>query len=70
MISLCTIGLFTGCTSDNGGVEDKKEEEAKGNCVVTECIKQLELANSVEEMNDIVGFEGTKVIIVMNILEN
>lgn len=60
MISLCAIGCFTGCTSDNAEVEDKKEEETKGNCVVTECIKQLEPANSVEEINDIVGFEGTK----------
>ncbi|MCI8778850.1 MAG: hypothetical protein HFI87_06855 [Bacilli bacterium] len=60
MISLCAIGCFTGCTSDNAEVEEKKEDETKGNCVVIECIKQLKPSNSVEEINDIIGFEGTK----------
>ncbi len=61
IISLCTTLCFTGCTSDNDDVEEKKEEEVvKGNCVVTECIKQLDTSNSVEEINSIIGFEGTK----------
>lgn len=54
IVSLC----ITGCASEQ--MEEKKEETPKGNCVVTECIKQLEVTNTVEEINSIIGFEGEK----------
>lgn len=60
MISLCALGCFTGCTNTSDDEVEEKKEETKGNCVVTECIKQIEPLNSVEEINDIIGFEGTK----------
>ncbi len=60
MLSLCALGLITGCASEEVVEEKKEEETPKGNCVVTDCIKQIETSNSVEEINDIIGFEGTK----------
>ena len=49
----------TGCTEEQQEFT-KKEEEIRGNCVVTECIKQLKVTNTVEEINEIIGFEGEK----------
>lgn len=49
----------TGCTEEQQEIT-KKEEEIRGNCVVTECIKQLKVTNTVEEINEIIGFEGEK----------
>lgn len=51
--------VLTGCGTK---VEEKQEqkEEAKGNCVATECIKQIKSNNTVEEINTIIGFEGEK----------
>ena len=60
VISLCVIGCLTGCSNDKNIEEEKKEDIAKGKCTVTECIKQLEPSNSIEEMNEIIGFEATK----------
>ncbi len=60
IIGLFTISCIVGCSSTNNEAEEQKKEEVKGNCVVTECIKQLEASNSVEEINNIIGFEGTK----------
>lgn len=59
VISLCVIGCLTGCSNDKNIEEEKKEDIAKGKCTVTECIKQLEPSNSIEEMNEIIGFEAT-----------
>ena len=59
-VVLLTISFTIGC-SNNKKVEEKpQEEETKGKCVVTECIKQLETTNTIEEINEIIGFEGTK----------
>ncbi len=48
---------LTGCgnnVSTNGGNSSK----IKGNCHATECIKQIKVENTVEEINKIMGFEG------------
>lgn len=60
VISLCVIECLTGCASDKKTEENQKEEVVQGNCVVTECIKQIDTSNSIEEINTILGFEGTK----------
>lgn len=61
IISLFTISCVVGCSNSANEVEEEKQkEEVKGNCVVTECIKQLETSNTVEEINEIIGFVGTK----------
>lgn len=58
MSILCLI--LTGCgnngeaTNSNGG----NTEIIKGNCTAFECIKQIEISNSLEEINNIIGFEG------------
>ncbi len=61
MMGLFLLGCTTGCTSQ---VEENKrseeKEEAKGNCVATECIKQLKSTNTVEEINTVIGFDGEK----------
>lgn len=62
ILTICTIGFAVGCSDTKK--EEKKEnsvtEEVKGNCQVVECIQQLETSNSIEEINDIIGFEGEK----------
>ena len=58
--NFCIIGLLTGCSTDMKVEENKQEEVAKGNCIVTECIQKLDTSNSIEEINNIIGFEGTK----------
>lgn len=56
-------GVLLFCVAGCGNemtLEENKLEEPKGNCTVTECIKQLEPSNTVEEINQIIGFEATK----------
>lgn len=55
---LCAIGFATGC-SMNQTEEKTKEEEVKGNCTITECMKQIKASNTIEEINEIIGFEST-----------
>lgn len=48
---------ITGCTEEK--MDEKKEEEIKANCSIVECMKQIEATNSIEEINDIIGFSST-----------
>ena len=60
-LTIFTIEFAVGCSKAKQ--EEKNDdaiEEAKGKCQVTECIKQLDTSNSIEEINEIIGFEGTK----------
>lgn len=54
--SLCALCLVTGCSKEK--VEEEKKEEVKGKCTVTECIQKIEVTNTKEEINEIIGFEG------------
>jgi len=54
---LCAACFVTGCADEK--IEEKKEEEPKGNCTVIECMKQIEASNTVEEISSIIGFEPT-----------
>ncbi len=56
--SICAILCFSGCNSKVK--EEKPKEETKGKCVITDCMKQIETSNSIEEINNIIGFEGDK----------
>ncbi len=64
MLFICALFLIsvTGCTKEeNTPLEDeKKEEKSKGNCEVAECMKLLNPEMKIEEMNQIIGFEGEK----------
>ena len=56
MIFVCSLFLVTGCTEEK--VEEKKEE-VTAKCSIAECMKKIEATNTVEEINDIIGFEST-----------
>lgn len=53
------IICITGCGKGNESTLDNGTKLAsKGKCVATECIKQIKIENTVEEINDIIGFDG------------
>lgn len=53
------LGALTGCGNNttNGGVNNKNET-SKGNCTAVECIKKIDPENTVEQINNIIGFDG------------
>lgn len=53
---------FTGCAEqkENDSSNTNVQEKAKGNCEVEECMKLIEPKMNVEEVNNIIGFEGEK----------
>lgn len=64
---VCAVGviglIIIGIMDNNATPEpDTKTEEVfeQSNCTIEECIKQIEVANSVEEINKIIGFDGNK----------
>lgn len=60
VVGLLTLSLATGC---NETQEIKREEDTtkvQGNCEVQECIKLINTDNTVEEINEIIGFSGEK----------
>ncbi len=63
LISLGVIGLFlVGCGTNEVEEDKEKEKEpvVQANCEVKDCIKKIEVTNTVEEINDIIGFEAKK----------
>ncbi len=56
IIFLCTLCFITGCTKEK--LDENSKEEVKGNCSIVECMKKIEATNTIEEINDIVGFES------------
>ena len=57
IIFLCALCFVTGCSKE--AVDEKSKEEAKGNCSIIECMKKIKATNTIEEINDIIGFEST-----------
>lgn len=57
ILFLCTLFFITGCTEEK--TDEKTKEEVKGNCTIVECMKKIEPTNTIEEINDIIGFEST-----------
>lgn len=57
MICLCTLCFMTGCAEEK--LEEKPKEEVKANCTIVECMKKIEATNTMEEINEIIGFEST-----------
>ncbi len=58
LLGIVLIGGLTGCgnnSTSNGSLSEKK---IKGNCTAIECIKKIEPENTVEEINNIIGFNG------------
>lgn len=64
LIATLMLGLTTGCTEKKEASKTKdktnvtKKEEKKGNCELTECVNLLEITNTLEEANKIIGFDG------------
>lgn len=60
--SIFVLTVTTGCESAK--TEDKNEplveEKSKGNCEVEECMKLIDNKMKVEEVNEIIGFDGEK----------
>lgn len=56
---LVIAGLTIAVTGCGNKTEAPAKQKSKGNCDVFECIQKLESDKSLEEMNDIIGFEGT-----------
>ena len=54
---LFMIITFTGCSLKKGS----SSEPIKGECKVTECIERIGLKDTLEEVNEIMGFDGTLV---------
>ncbi len=59
-LGIIILGVMVGCGNKPTELQEKKEEEVKGNCTVEECINQIEPKMKVEEVNQIIGFEGEK----------
>ena len=59
---ILVLGLVTGCSEGKTDAPANKEteEKSKGKCEVEECINQIEPKMTVEEVNEIIGFEGEK----------
>lgn len=52
---LCTL---VGCGSKKESLKEAVKPAKKGNCNAVECIKQINTETTVEEVNNIMGFEG------------
>ncbi len=58
ILTIAFAFLFvTGCSKEE--LEENKEEEVKSNCSIVECMKKIEISNTMEEINAIIGFEST-----------
>ena len=61
LLSLVVLFALTGCTSKSGikNGNNTVKKQIKGNCDALDCMKKLKPENTVEEINNIIGFEGT-----------
>lgn len=66
LCGVLVLGTLTGCgnndaTTGNGGSGNTSggaTSNTKGNCTAVECIKKITPENTVEEINNIIGFDG------------
>ena len=57
MMALGVLCFAAGCTDEK--LDVKEPDEVKGNCSIVECMKQIKATNTIEEINEIIGFEST-----------
>lgn len=57
IVFLSVLCFVTGCSEEK--LDEKKEETVKSNCSIVECMKQIKVTNTMEEINDIIGFKST-----------
>ena len=61
LIGFLSLSILTGC-SDNT-TETKKEDntpKVQSKCEITDCMKTINIKNTPEEINEIIGFEAEK----------
>lgn len=58
IICLLILLLVTGCNTTK---KEEKQEKSKGKCDVLECINLIEVNDTLEKINETIGFEGSKV---------
>lgn len=66
LCGVLVLGTLTGCGSNNStigngsGVSNggSSTTNTKGNCTAVECIKKINPEHTVEQVNDIIGFDG------------
>lgn len=56
-VVMCALSFATGCTKEK--LDEKPKEDVKGNCSIIECMKEIKATNTIEEINEIIGFEST-----------
>lgn len=61
-VSFLVVCLLTGCQDSSEKKDTLKEDENKieAKCEVRDCIKQIEVTNTAEEINEIIGVEAEK----------
>lgn len=58
ILGIFSVGIITGCDGSKKIEKEQTTETSQGNCQVLDCIKQIEVTNSVKEINEIIGVEG------------
>lgn len=65
MCAFLLVGICVGCgnnstetNNENNNQNNNEKVETKGNCSVTECVSKIKIESTVEEINEIIGFEG------------
>ena len=65
LCGILVLGALTGCGNNNsttGNADDASggstSTNTKGNCTAVECINKINPENTVEQINNIIGFEG------------
>lgn len=57
------LGVTTGCNSktiaNNNSKTNSTKTESKGNCDVFECLDKIDTNAALEDVNKVIGFEGT-----------
>lgn len=57
------LGVTTGCnsktTANNNSKTNSTKTESKGNCDVFECLDKIDTNATLEDVNKVIGFEGT-----------
>ena len=59
-LCICLSTLLTGCSLKKEKNETPVEEVSKGNCKILECINKIEITDTLEIINNTIGFEGTQ----------
>ena len=63
LCGILILGTISGCgnnasTGNNDIGKENDSSKTKGNCTAVECIKKINPENTVEQINNIIGFEG------------